>query len=202
LRRPSQIAFTGGLCVVTAEAKPSDSAAVAQHGVPVGTPLTWTGGMSARLNGVRPSFGPGTWWEFRCRTEVDASGTSSGLVLGYPRDVNNLVGGELDWFETGHDVDRVGYSTFLHWPNQTSHHATRFVHPDDAAEWHDFACLWEPQRIRVWRNGVLAGDLTDPSKVTQAPQNLCIQLDLYGDTPLPVPVRHFVDYVRVFQQPA
>jgi hypothetical protein len=186
LRRPSQISVDGaGNLVITAQARvdPAD-----------GKLKTWSGAMAARFSSTYGAF------ETRVRTENDPSGTMSGIVMTWPDGNDNQLNGELDFYETGRNTTRTPFYSYLHYPNCATVCQTRLIHDADASQWHVMRMEWSPSRIDVFRDGVLAGSITDPAKITDAAHHVTVQLDTRTTTPLPSPVRQYVDYVRVYRK--
>jgi endo-1,3-1,4-beta-glycanase ExoK len=153
-----------------------------------------SGGMSHVLNQV---YGR---WEVRIKTDADSSGQLSGLALTWPQSENHPHDGENDFYETAAgDPDRNPFSSFIHHYNATSvSDQTEFVHNANATDWHVMRMDWTPQYIKVYRDGVLAGQLTDVSKIPSVAHHLAIQLDALSNDPLSGDVHMYVDYVKVW----
>jgi hypothetical protein len=180
LRRSSAIAVANGQLTITASWD--------------GTNLT-SGGMSHA--GDQP-YGR---YEVRVRTEGDPTQRTSGAVLTWPRSQVWPRDGELDFYETGHSsTTRTPFFSYLHWMGGTwGGDQDRIVHEADGREWHVITMDWDPTAIRIYRDGVFAGELTDPAKIPDVAHNLCIQLDAVSNGPLAGPVRMYVDWVRIYR---
>jgi beta-glucanase (GH16 family) len=192
LRRPSQCTTDGsGLLVLTAQAKvdPAD-----------GVLKTWSCGMSTRY----PTYGSTTYgaFESRVRCEADPSATMSCLTLTWPDAGGNSLNGELDWYETGTDTDRIPFKAFLHWPNCPSGTTcqTAFTYNADGKQWHDMRMEWGPNRIDLYMDGVLVGSETNPDHIPDVPHHAVAQLDARKSAPVPAPVHEYVDYIRVYKK--
>jgi hypothetical protein len=59
---------------------------------------------------------------------------------------------------------------------------------------------WEPDQIRVYRDGVLAGTLNDRAKIPQVAHRLCLQLDAFTKTLGSTRTSMWVDYVRIYKR--
>lgn len=132
--------------------------------------------------------------EFRVRTDPDPSGATSGVVLMWPQSNRWPIDGETDIYETGTDVDRSPFSSFVHFgaDNQQV-----WVGQDaDGTQWHAMAMEWTPTAIRFYRDGALVGTVTDPRAIPHVPQHLCIQLDAFSPS-MSGTVRMQVDDVRI-----
>lgn len=44
------------------------------------------------------------------------------------------------------------------------------------------------------------GSETDAARIPDVAHTVCVQLDAFSKTPLPAPVREYVDYVRVYSR--
>jgi hypothetical protein len=178
LRRDSAIQLDGsGNLVITANSV---------NGQPV------SGGMSTQRG---YTYG---WFEFRVRTEPDATGTMSGVVLTWPRSGNWPDDGENDIYETGTALGlRSPFYSYVHYG--AANHQYVFRHDADAAQWHTMAMDWRAGAIRFYRDGALAATLTDASAIPDVGHGLCIQLDAMATRQLTAPVRMFVDYVRIYE---
>jgi hypothetical protein len=192
LRRPSQCKVDGsGLLVLTGEAKvdPAD-----------GVLKTWSCGMSGKFSTTYGAF------ETRVRTEVDPSGTMSGLTMTWPEgSQDNCKYGELDFYETGTGTNtRTPFYSYLHYPNciPGSRVQKQVVHQADGSQWHVMRMEWEPSTIRIYRDGALISTLNeDPSSDIYVPDvahHPTIQLDAFNTRALPSPVREYVDYYRIY----
>lgn len=138
------------------------------------------------------------WFEFRVRTEPDPTGTMSGVVLTWPESERWPVDGENDIYETGADAGtRFPFHSYVHYG--TANDQYRFTHDADAAQWHTMAMDWRPDAISFYRDGTLAATLTDVAAIPDVAHHLCIQLDATATRELTMPVRMFLDYVRIYQ---
>lgn len=182
LRRPSAFSVENGQLVVTASWD--------------GMNIT-SGGMSQE----RGNDAPYGRFEVRVRTEGDPSLRTSGAVLTWPRSQRWPQDGELDIYETGiASAARTPFFSYLHWRGGTWGGDQDYVrHEADAREWHVMTMDWDPHAIRIYRDGTLVGELTDPAKIPDVAHNLCIQLDAYSNGPLATPVHMYVDWVRVYR---
>ncbi|MDQ3710214.1 MAG: glycoside hydrolase family 16 protein, partial [Actinomycetota bacterium] len=168
LRRPSAFSQHNGQLVVTASWD--------------GANIT-SGGMAHRTAYTYGSF------EVRVRTEPDPTGQTSGVVLTWPRSGNWPHDGELDWYETGTSPNRTPFSSFLHHYGATwGGDQTHIRHDANASDWHVLRMDWGPDAIKIYRDGVFAGALTDASKIPDVAHNIAIQLDAFGNRALPRPV--------------
>jgi beta-glucanase (GH16 family) len=151
-----------------------------------------SGGMSNRQS---YTYG---WFEFRVRTEPDPTGTLSGVVLTWPESGRWPVDGENDIYETGADAGtRFPFHSYVHYGAANDQY--RFTHPADAAQWHTMAMDWRPDAISFYRDGTLVATLTDVAAIPDVAHHLCVQLDATATRQLTMPVRMFLDYVRIYQ---
>jgi len=172
-----------------------------------------SGGMS---NKTATKYGK---FETRVKTEVDPTGTMSGVILTWPFDnSSNLLNGENDFYETGHPKGtRTPFYSFIHYPNALSGgEQSRFVHNSDGTQWHKVVMEWAPIpatndeyiNIKVYKDdGTLVSNNTikesdDPTRenLPNIMHRLCIQLDAFQEVlPLTQPVKMTVDYARVYK---
>ncbi|QRK10940.1 glycoside hydrolase family 16 protein [Archangium violaceum] len=176
LRRPSAFSVANGLLTVTAQ-------------MVDGTLVS--GGMSHKSNYKYGRF------EFRVRTEPDPSGTTSGVVLTWPQSGNWPSDGENDIYETGTGTSRASFSTFIHYGADNRQYHYR--HAVDATQWHTVAMEWEPEALRIFRDGALVWTLTDVNAIPDVAHHLCIQLDAFRTT-MGAPVKMYVDWVKIYQR--
>ncbi len=175
-----------------------------------------SGGMS---NKTATKYGK---FETRVKTEVDPTGTMSGVILTWPFDnSSNLLNGENDFYETGHPSGtRTPFYSFIHYPNSISGgEQSRFVHNSDGTQWHKVVMEWAPIpstndeyiNVKVYRDdGTLVSNNTikesdDPTRenLPNIAHRLCIQLDAFQEVlPLTQPVKMMVDYARVYKYAA
>lgn len=177
LRRPSAWSTENGLAVATATWD--------------GTNVT-SGGMSNRNHDY--TYGS---WEFRVRTEPDPSGVTSGVVITWPKSGNWPVDGENDIYETGTDVDRSPFYTFIHYDAQNLQ--KYFVHNANGQDWHIMRMDWTADAIKIYRDGALVWTLTDAYAIPDVAHHLTIQLDAFANRALNGPVKMYVDWVKVYQ---
>lgn len=150
-----------------------------------------TGGMSHRKDYLYGRF------EARVRCEHDITRQMSAVVLTWPQSGVWPRDGENDFYETGRP--NTGVKTFIHKPSLT-HDQVYCDHRVSAQDWHTLMMDWEPERLRVFCDGNLSGEWTDPTLFPHVPHHVCPQWDVFGNgTTLPAPVRMFVDYIRIWQ---
>lgn len=176
LRRPETISIEDGLLVITAQMK--DGQLV-------------SGGMAHRQNYTYGKF------EFRVRTEVDSSKATSGVVLTWPQSEKWPEDGENDIYETGTGVSRNPFHTFIHYDKTNKQY--HFAHQADAAEWQLVAMEWEPDELRIYRNGELVWTLRDKKAIPQVPHHICLQLDAFKKE-MTGRVKLYVDWVKIYQK--
>lgn len=151
-----------------------------------------SGGLANRQNYTYGRF------EFRVRTEPDPTATMSGVVLTWPESGRWPLDGETDIYETGVAINsRSPFYSYVHYGATNNDHS--FRHGADGAQWHTLAMEWTPTAIRIYRDGGLVWTLTDPAAIPHVAHHLCIQLDTTADRALSVPVRIYVDYVRIYR---
>jgi len=178
LRRPSAITVSNGKLVVTA--RMVDGKLV-------------SGGMSNRLNRTYGRY------EFRVRTDVDPTGTMSGVLLTWPKHQWSPQFTENDIYETGKATGtRWPFRTFIHYG--TSGTTQRyFVHKADASQWHTMVMDWRPSSLKIYRDGELVWTVTDTAVIPDVLHHLAIQLDARATRTLTTAVRMYVDYVRIYR---
>lgn len=181
LRRPSAFSVANGQVIVTATWD--------------GTNIV-TGGMAHNTDYLYGTF------EVRVRTEADPSAQTSGVVLTWPQAENWPYGGENDWYETGHNngATRTPFYSYIHHHKATwGGDQTRIVHEANGQEWHVMRMDWSPTHIKVYRDGVFAGQVTNVDDIPNEPHHMTIQLDAFKNGPLPHPIRMYVDWIRVYK---
>lgn len=180
LRRPSAFTQENGQLVITATWD--------------GTNIV-TGGMSHRLNQLYGSY------EFRARVDPDPSGQLSGVVLTWPQSGRWVPDGEMDMWETGHSAaGRNPWHSFIHRSQDGKVDSQiGLPHYSDAAQWHTVRMDWTPGAIRIYVDGVLDGQVTDPARIPNTPHHVAVQLDAFSNRPLHAPVRMYVDWLRVYR---
>jgi hypothetical protein len=178
LRRPSAFTVANGMLVVTA--KMVDGKIV-------------SGGMSHRHDQIYGRY------EFRVRTEVDPTGTMSGVVMTWPKYQWSPEFTESDIYETGVAVNtRWGFKTFIHYGYSYSTQKI-FSHAADASQWHTMVMDWRQSSLRIYRDGALVWTLTDTAAIPDVLHHFGIQLDARATRTLTTPVRMYVDYVRIYR---
>jgi hypothetical protein len=175
LRRPSALSTKGGRLVITAQMI---------DGVLV------SGGMAHLAPQIYGRF------EFRVRTDPDPSQATSGVVLTWPESGNWPVDGENDIYETEEYASRNPFQSFIHYGESNEQEVV--THDADGTEWHDMAMDWTRDRIAIYRDGELAGEVTNPEAIPEVPHQLTIQLDAWEQT-MGDPVTMEVDSVRVYR---
>lgn len=174
LRRPRAITIEDGLLVITAQM---------EDGVLV------SGGMAHVRDQI---YGR---WVFRVRSEPDPSGATSAVVLTWPGSNNWPIDGENDMYETGRNPIRSPFKTFVHYG--ADNRQVELVHDADGTEWHEVAMEWTAERITMFLDGELAGEVTNVEAIPDVPHHMTIQLDAWTET-MGDPVRMFVDWVEVY----
>jgi hypothetical protein len=178
LRRPYAITLDGqGHLVITAQTING---------------ATVSGGMANRLN--RP-YG---LYEFRVRTDTDATKNMSGAILTWPQSGRFPQDGENDIYETGTYNPRDPFFSFIHF-GDTAGSQVSYKHQADASDWHTLAMDWSASAIKIYRDGALVWTVTDPKVIPDVAHHLAIQLDSLGTGKLAGPVRMYVDWVRIYQ---
>jgi hypothetical protein len=147
-----------------------------------------SGGLKAR---VSQAYGR---YSFRARVDADPSGATTGCVLTWPTSENWPAGGENNIWETT-TPSRYPFSTFIHYSPQNYQYW--FHHYSDGTQWHDMAMEWEPNEIRIYRNGVQVFKVNDTYAIPDWPHNLVLQLDAVKPWMSGV-VRMEVDNVRIY----
>jgi beta-glucanase (GH16 family) len=178
LRRPSAFSLDGnGHLVVTAQM-------IDGHIV--------SGGMASRR-----VFRYGRF-EVRARTDLDPTGTMSGVVLTWPVSGNWPADGENDFYETGTAANtRSPFYSFVHYGSNNEQY--QFTHPADGTQWHTIVMDWRPGSITFFRDGILEGVVRNRRAIPDVAHFVAIQLDALSTRRLTRPVRMYVDYIRVFR---
>lgn len=138
------------------------------------------------------------YYEFRVRAEPDATGTTSAVVLTWPRSGSWPDDGEIDMYETGAATSvRRPFHSFVHYDSTNRQYA--FTHAVDSSRWHVVAMDWRPERITIYRDGAAVWSVTDRAAIPDVAHHVCVQLDALNSGTLARPVRMYVDYVRIWQ---
>ena len=179
LRRRSAFSVANGLLTITASWD--------------GQNIT-SGGMEHKENYTYGSF------EVRVRTQPDPTAQTSGVVLTWPQSGRHPYDGENDWYETGTRASRHPFWSFIHHYRATSTSDQTYIrHDADAADWQIMRMDWEPDAIRVYRNGTYAGALTNKAQIPDVPHHAAIQLDAFSNRPLAATVQMQIDYIRIYR---
>ena len=148
--------------------------------------------------GVRSNFAR-TYgrYEFRVRTDADPSQATTGVVLTWPQSGNWPTDGENNIYETT-TFDRNPIKSFIHYSPQNKQY---WFHHDGAngTQWHTMAMEWEPDQIRIYRNGVHVWTVWDTYAIPDNPHQLIMQLDAWK-TWMSGSVRLQVDYMRIYER--
>lgn len=110
-------------------------------------------------------------YEVRVRTDVDPSGTMSGLVLTSPQAGQDPAGGPNRMYSAVDD-------------------------PAASADWHTIVLEWTPTSIKTSRDGTLLSTVTDVDLIPAVNHYLAIQFDALGTT-IPNDLTMQIDYVKV-----
>lgn len=175
LRRPDAINVSDGNLVITAQMLNGNLV---------------SGGMS---HNIYQTYGK---YEFRVRTENDPSEATSGVILTWPKNYTGPIDGENDMYETGTEIGRPFFHTFIHYgyTNNTQYSTTHAV---DATQWHTVGMEWTSKSIKIYRDNALVWTITDEKAIPDVPHCLCVQLDSWKSTMTGV-VRMYVDWVKVY----
>jgi endo-1,3-1,4-beta-glycanase ExoK len=181
LRNESALSVKDGLLTITAR--------VADYG---GKSRVISSAVSSKVN-----F---TYGRIEARVRTDG-GPMSGVCLLWPQSNVWPRDGETDFYETG-PGDRSRFMTFLHWyGGKSGSDQNGYVHYARADDWRIMVCEWEPDAIRVFRDGQLIVNFTDKAKIPPIPMHPTAQLDRFNDFPwLTAPMKMQVDYYRVYQR--
>jgi hypothetical protein len=136
-------------------------------------------------------------FEFRARADPDPSLAMSGVVLTWPASGNFPAEGENDIWETLHNATRNPFYSFIHYSSSNLQYY--FVHNGDASQWHDMAMEWEPNAIRIYRDGVLDGTVTDTYAIPDWKHYLALQFDAFRPYVSGAP-RMQIDYARIYER--
>jgi endo-1,3-1,4-beta-glycanase ExoK len=148
------------------------------------------GGVASRLDRVYGRY------EFRVRTDADPSGATSGNVLTWPQTNNWPIEGENNIYETT-TASRTPFSSFVHYGATNQQYW--FHHHEDGTQWHTMAMEWEPDAIRVYRDGVHVWTVTDANAIPDVAHHVVMQLDAIKPTMTGV-VRYQVDWMRIYER--
>lgn len=176
LRRASAFSVANGLLTVTA--KMVDGRIV-------------SGGMKHRSDYTYGRY------EFRVRTEVDPTGTMSGVVLTWPKYQWSPEFTENDIYETGAAANtRWPFRTFIHYG--TSNSQKHYIHEADASDWQTMVMDWRKSALKIYRDGALVWQTTDSWVIPDVLHHISIQLDARHERTLTRAVRMYVDYIRIY----
>lgn len=190
LREPSAVAVRDGILEITAKYDAARRTIV-------------SGAIAHRLDWAHGTV------EVRARTDADPTGQMSGVCLRWPRKIGDVEpgpgDGELDFYETTHALDRR-LRAFFHYAGALNLQKD-VDHGVPATDWHTIRMTCAPDAIRVWRDGVLTGTLTEPDLLERVKRggHVCLQLDTFGVggtagyAPLQTAVQMQVDYVKIWQ---
>jgi hypothetical protein len=135
---------------------------------------------------------------FRVRTEVDPTGTMSGVVMTWPKYQRSPEVTETDIYETGAGLNtRTPFRTFVHYGRSNSQQY--FVHKADASQWHVMEMDWRAKSLKIYRDGNLVWTITNATYIPDVVHHVSIQLDARYNRKLTRPVRMFMDYIRVYR---
>jgi len=176
LRRPSAFSVHDGMVDVVAQM---------ENGSLV------SGGMAATYSAIYGYF------EFRVRSDTDASQATDAVVLTWPDDGIWPEHGENDIYETGTSASRDPFNTYIHYGTVGSDQVW-IAENADGTQWHVMGMLWTASEIAIYRDGALIGTVTDTSEIPSWSHHPCIQLDAYQQT-MGAPVHMYVDWIRVYQ---
>ncbi len=131
-----------------------------------------------RLIGFNQTFGK---YIARVRTSVDATATTSGVVLTWPVSQNNKRDGELDFYETLHlPHDRSHFYSFVHKMSAPHGIAAKIEHDFSASKWNIVGMEWTKEKVSFWVNGELASEYKNGQNIpnkSHSKHYLAIQLD-------------------------
>ena len=136
--------------------------------------------------------------EARVRTELDPSGTLTGLVGTWPAGNDHPDAGAFTFYQTPPDGERLPFYSYL---VDTQGTVEEIIHRVNAQDWHDVAIEWSEGHVTVYRDDAAVG-FADAPTIPDQPHVLTMQLS--AATPVMEQandsvVRLFVDWVR-FQQ--
>lgn len=135
-------------------------------------------------------------FEFRVRTDPDPSQATSGCVLTWPQSENWPAEGENNIYETT-TWNRYPFSSFVHYSAQNRQYW--FHHYADGTQWHTMAMEWEPDQIRIYRDGALVWTVSDTYAIPDWPHHVVMQLDALKSS-MSGAVRLQVDYMRIWER--
>jgi beta-glucanase (GH16 family) len=147
-----------------------------------------SGGVQSRLDQVYGRY------EFRVRTDADPSAATSGCVLTWPQSENWPTDGENNIYETT-TASRYPFSSFIHYSPQNKQYW--FHHYADGTQWHTMAMEWEPDAIRIYRDGALVWTVTDTVAIPDVAHHLVMQLDALKSW-MSGSVRMQIDWMRIY----
>jgi beta-glucanase (GH16 family) len=133
-------------------------------------------------------------YEFRVRTDADPSAATSGCVLTWPTSNNWPAEGENNIYETT-TASRYPFSSFIHYSPQNWQYW--FHHYVDGTQWHVMAMEWEPDQIRIYRDGALVFTVSDTYAIPDWSHHLVFQLDALKSW-MSGAVRLQIDWVRIY----
>lgn len=136
-------------------------------------------------------------YEFRVRTDADPSEATTGVVLTWPTSGNWPTDGENNIYETT-TFNRYPIKSFIHYSPQNKQY---WFHHDgaDGTQWHTIAMEWEPDQIRIYRNGQHVWTVWDTYAIPDNPHQLIMQLDAWKHW-MSGSVRLQVDYMRIWER--
>lgn len=136
-------------------------------------------------------------YEFRVRTDADPSQATTGVVLTWPQSGNWPTDGENNIYETT-TFDRYPIKSFIHYSPQNKQY---WFHHDGAngTQWHTMAMEWEPDQIRIYRNGVHVWTVWDTYAIPDNPHQVIMQLDAWKSW-MSGSVRLQIDYMRIYER--
>ena len=135
-------------------------------------------------------------YEFRVRTDADPSGGTNSTVLTWPTSGNWPSEGENNIYETN-NTSRSPFMSFIHYSAQNRQYY--YFHHADATQWHDMAMEWEPDEMRIYRDGQRIATLTDTYAIPDWAHQLVMQLDAQQSW-MSGSVRLQVDYMRIYER--
>jgi hypothetical protein len=152
-----------------------------------------SGGMANRVD---QAYG---FYEFRVRGDADPSAATSGVVLTWPTSGNWPIDGENDiWDITWEDPDRDPIRSFVHYGADNKQYW--FHHGARGTVWHTIGMEWDPDAIRIYRDGTLVWTLTDKAAIPDVAHHLTIQLDAFKKS-MTGSVRLQVNWVKIYKRP-
>jgi len=149
-----------------------------------------SGGVQSRVDQRYGRF------EFRVRADADPSSATSANVLTWPTSENWPAEGENNIYETT-TASRYPFSSFIHYSPQNLQYW--YHHYADGTQWHDMAMEWEPDQIRIYRDGALVFTVNDTYAIPDWSHHLVFQLDALKSW-MSGAVRMQVDWVRIYSR--